>query len=1185
MDPVTLRFGDGGTVTLTPSVIATNTDSKGEGYAIARYQTTRTYPGTGPYTASLGSCCRISTLTNAPDQSFEVSSVVDLRDPSNLGSPVSSVPVILQFPRGGVRTFVLPIADPDGRGYSCRLSTSAEAGWGSASQPTAGGRALSVSSGCLMTWDTSSTTAGQKYAAQVMIESNDTPNIDATRVALDFIIEITNPGSNVPPTCSGSTGTQTALVGVPFTATFTGTDANGGTLQLGHMGLPAGATLTPAPGSSGVVPFTSTFSWTPTLAAANTTQALLVTYTDPGNLQAYCSLSVQVVNRQLAVDLTPTGPTRQVIEFNHPTPQTVTFPLVVQNRGSGDATDSYSVAVFGALPGWTATVAPDGFTLVPGETRGLNLTVIAPPGLPEALPVEMTVVVTSRTNAAISASTKLTTFTNPPPPVTGLPTQVAFVQGNGATVSSRLQPTVLSARVTTSGTSIQGPGKGVVTFYVGGIAVGTDRDADGDGLFRVDWIPGFEWRLLGTQPLIAVYSGIDLPEGQSDLMPSQLSGALTVSQPLDTDGDGLSDELEGVIGTHPNNPDTDGDGLTDGNEYNTVGTNPTDPDSDGDGLNDGAEIVRGTDPLKADTDGDGFSDGVEVTAGTDPLDPNSMPIRKPTVVITSPSNGSVFSPASPAPDATTSTVVIQGTLDAPCQVYIYDNGILIDSFTYSGTGGPWSRTVTLPLGGHTLGVTAVNQAGSSAQGTGVFVHPNAPVLTSLPPRIITASHSTVSWDVQTFPGADVVVTVEDPHGGGVEMPAGVFTAGPDGTVSVTLPRMPDCHPIIRFYPRTQTGQQGPPVQDQVFVDTTAPVLTCPASVDAPWTSGPTVFTVGADDSSSHVPGNTLGYQWVVTAPDGTTTQVSGGPSLGQVLAPGSHTVNVTVTDTAGNAATCSTPVVIRRHSTACSLPDMSAPYKSTLSTSGAIADATLGVSLGTDLSGLTSYRVDGQPVSSLAGYLVSLQPGVYPVEMAFTGDALYEGCQASATLTVTRYASNAPMVTMCDLPRYTNQALQKGCGWVTSGGFGAPITSVMFLVDDEDPIPVAPELSGGFVLRLIPLLEGSHVITLVATNSLGFTTSQTQTVTVDLTAPEISILTPQEDSTVIGPLVDVTIRVEDQTPTSVVTQWTQTTQVASGTGTVTHTLNLPNWGYNDIMVSATDAAGNTTEVWTRVYVQ
>jgi len=80
---------------------------------------------------------------------------------------------------------------------------------------------------------------------------------------------------------------------------------------------------------------------------------------------------------------------------------------------------------------------------------------------------------------------------------------------------------------------------------------------------------------------------------------------------LDSDGDGLPDWFELLIGTDPFNPDTDGDGLTD---YEEV-------------------FVYHTNPLLADTDGDGFNDGEEVLFGSDPLDPNSTPFNlKPRAV-------------------------------------------------------------------------------------------------------------------------------------------------------------------------------------------------------------------------------------------------------------------------------------------------------------------------------------------------------------------------------------------------------------------------------------------------------------------------------------------------------------------------------------------------------------------------
>jgi hypothetical protein len=79
---------------------------------------------------------------------------------------------------------------------------------------------------------------------------------------------------------------------------------------------------------------------------------------------------------------------------------------------------------------------------------------------------------------------------------------------------------------------------------------------------------------------------------------------------LDTDGDGLTDSQEGVLGTDPNNADTDGDGMSDGEEV-TASLDPLDPDQDGNGVPDGQD----------DWDDDGVTNADEVQAGTSPGTP------------------------------------------------------------------------------------------------------------------------------------------------------------------------------------------------------------------------------------------------------------------------------------------------------------------------------------------------------------------------------------------------------------------------------------------------------------------------------------------------------------------------------------------------------------------------------------
>jgi outer membrane protein OmpA-like peptidoglycan-associated protein len=114
---------------------------------------------------------------------------------------------------------------------------------------------------------------------------------------------------------------------------------------------------------------------------------------------------------------------------------------------------------------------------------------------------------------------------------------------------------------------------------------------------------------------------IALVLGGSLVLTGCKSGKKEVLPPADTDGDGLTDNIEMQIGTDINKADTDEDGLSDFAEYDKYKTDPLKADTDGDGLNDGDEVNSyNTDPLKADTDGDGLNDGDEVNKHrTDPL--------------------------------------------------------------------------------------------------------------------------------------------------------------------------------------------------------------------------------------------------------------------------------------------------------------------------------------------------------------------------------------------------------------------------------------------------------------------------------------------------------------------------------------------------------------------------------------
>ncbi len=127
-------------------------------------------------------------------------------------------------------------------------------------------------------------------------------------------------------------------------------------------------------------------------------------------------------------------------------------------------------------------------------------------------------------------------------------------------------------------------------------------DTDGDGL------PDYAEKILGTScaskdtdgdglnDMVEVYFGLDALVSDSD---------------MDFDEDGLTTSEELKYGTHFYLADTDGDELTDLEEIEVYHTNPQLADTDGDGMDDGTEIRMGFHPLFADSDEDGIPDGKE----------------------------------------------------------------------------------------------------------------------------------------------------------------------------------------------------------------------------------------------------------------------------------------------------------------------------------------------------------------------------------------------------------------------------------------------------------------------------------------------------------------------------------------------------------------------------------------------
>jgi hypothetical protein len=463
---------------------------------------------------------------------------------------------------------------------------------------------------------------------------------------------------------------------------------------------------------------------------------------------------------ELGVQLSVNGPDREVVKSNQAGSQTAIYDLTLANQGAFDFTDTYDLTVLGGFAGWTGTLSQSSVTLGSGLSAPLTLQVYVPPAQPEALPVEMTVIATSRTNSKVSASIKVTTFTDPPPPSAGQPTSTKIVAGGQVKVISRTAGYPLAARVTAGDNStVVGPGRGVVTFYVAGAVVGTDRDADGDGIYGIKWVPGNAWRVQGEQDLRAVYSGIELGDPKQNLMPSLAASTITIALPLNSEpaadaGKDQKVEATGATTTvqldGSGSSDPDGDALAfDWKEgETTVGTSATPK----------VKLAVGTHTFTLTvTDPSGATSSDTVTIKV--VDTTAPAISVPT--------DQVAEATGPTGAAVSFTTSATDTVDG----------------SVATSADPASGS-TFPLGDTTVTVTAVDQAGNKATKTfKVTVEDTtAPEITApgtQTAEATSAAGAAVSFSASASDIVDGPVAVSYSH-----QPGSVFPVG-ETTVTVT----------------------------------------------------------------------------------------------------------------------------------------------------------------------------------------------------------------------------------------------------------------------------------------------------------------------------------------------------------------------------------------------------------------
>lgn len=216
-------------------------------------------------------------------------------------------------------------------------------------------------------------------------------------------------------------------------------------------------------------------------------------------------------------------------------------------------------------------------------------------------------------------------------------------------------------------------------------------------------------------------------------------------------------------------------------------------------------------------------------------------------------------------------------------------------------------------------------------------------------------------------------------------------------------------------------------------------------------------------------------------------------------------------------------------------------------------------------AGNVSVTVNGEPAA--------LVNGVYALEVQL------EAGRNTITVTATDAAGNASTET-----RAVTRATQGPSVSITSpaGGFvtnnaAIPVTGTVS--DSVAPVSgvsvngIAATITGTTYTATVPLAEGDNTLTVIGTNSVGLTTAETVTGTLDTVPPEIAITSPTAGQMVSNAAFTVTGTVSDnRSGVSGVTVNGEAATVSGGTWSMALTLAE---GVNAITAIGADAAGNT----------
>lgn len=281
----TFRFGDGKTFNMRPTFTRLP-----DGTRVYRIQFRHTYAKDGNYTASWGSCCWISGISNRSG-SWNHRVKVVIRTPVN-NPPVINSPVYFSSCTNVPFSTQLNASDPDKDKITYKLS-SAPSG-------------MTINTSGRILWPTP-----RQGKSVFTVVVTDTKGAEAFR---EMLLEVGGQCKNRPPTIKLNPTAVTVKGGSQACTTVTAQDPDVNRIQVLVSPTKAGATKPPTSQNS---PQTFKYCWTPTLADAGQTHNILFTVLDNGNpiLTAQAVFKVTVTTgKPPTITLAPAGTTKTVKE-------------------------------------------------------------------------------------------------------------------------------------------------------------------------------------------------------------------------------------------------------------------------------------------------------------------------------------------------------------------------------------------------------------------------------------------------------------------------------------------------------------------------------------------------------------------------------------------------------------------------------------------------------------------------------------------------------------------------------------------------------------------------------------------------------------------------------------------------------------------------------------------------------